>query len=437
MIAQPALALVTDTFQPQATKSGPTAEERFVLADYVKDLKARGFCKLDSAASDKTQLYNRFDGQSLPLSFIGNDFHSWLYRNNKTCDFYEVAYILRTLRHVVGSKFIPIRGPYYVDPETRCTWINVYRAYQPTTDSAEVSPLFLDYLGRLAPDPAERKVMVQWLAHIFQRPGQRPSWHLMLPSDTGTGKGFLVEEILHPLLHHTSVVSSFSKITAQFSTLVEDNILVLLDDCKAKSDTLHTQLKSLLSEERQYVERKKLQGKMVQTYARFILASNEAKPLHLDESERRWFVLKYLAHRVDRAETQGAIRALADWLELPGSLCKVYNYFLACDLTDFNHKNPPITDSLRAIVEMGRCAYALFLEEYTADRKLFTRAELVKDLQEDGMSKPSDQHLPHLIRDAGYVRSRPVINGTQHSGIYHPVGMPLEEIRATLEAIAF
>ena len=403
----------------------------------MKDLKARGFCKLDSAASDKTQLYNRFDGQSLPLSFIGNDFNSWLYQTGKTCDFYEASYILKTLRHVVGSKFIPIRSPYYVDPDTRCTWINVYRAYEATTDSAEVSPLFLEYLERLAPDPAERKVMVQWLGHLFQHPEQRPSWHLMLPSDTGTGKGFLIEEILHPLLHHTSVVSSFSKITGQFSTLVEDNLLVLLDDCKAKSDSVQTQLKSLLSEERQYVERKKQQGKMVNTYARFILASNEARPLHLDESERRWFVLKYLEHKVDRAETQQFIKSLADWLELPGSLCKVYNYFLAVSLDDFNHKNPPITDSLRAIVEMSRCAYAVFLEEYTADRKVFTKAELVAAMRLEELSKPSDQHLPHLIRDAGYKRSRPFINGVQHGGIYHPVGMPLEEIRATLEAVTF
>ena len=437
MIAQPSLALVTDSFQPQSPKSGPSAEEKIVLAAYVQDLKARGFCKLDSAASDKTQLYNRFDGQSLPLSFIGNDFNSWLYRNKKTCDFCEPGYILKTLRHVVGSKFIPIRSPYYVDPDTRCTWINVYRAYITTTGSTDVSPLFLKYLERLAPDPAERKMMVQWIAHLFQHPEQRPSWHLMLPSDTGTGKGFLVEEILHPLLHHTSVVSSFSKITGQFSTLVEDNLLVLLDDCKAKSDSVQTQLKSLLSEERQYVERKKLQGKMVRTYARFILASNEAKPLHLDESERRWFVLKYLAHKIGRAETQQFIKDLADWLELPGSLCKVYNYFLTRDLADFNHKNPPMTDSLRAIVEMGRCAYGLFLKEYTEDRKVFTRAELVAAMRLEELSKPSDQHLPHLIRDAGYVRSRPLIGGKQHSGLYHPAGMSLDEIRAALEAVAF
>ena len=414
----------------------PTEDENKVISEYVDNLISRGFCKMDSIASDKTQLYNRFDGQSLPLSFIGNDFHAWLHRKHKTCGFYEVSYILRKLRHVIGSKFIPIRQPYYVDPDTHCTWINLYQPYSPTTESAAVSPLFLDYLERLAPDDTERSIMVQWIAHIFQHPEQRPSWHLMLPSDTGTGKGFLVESILHPLLKHTSVVSSFSKITGQFSTLVEDNLLILFDDCKANSNSVQTQLKSMLSEERQHVEHKGKQGKMIKIFARYILASNEAKPLHLDESERRWFVLKHLEHRLDRAETQQAIKDLADWLAQPESLCKVYNYFMSVSLGDFNPKNPPITDGLKKLIAMGKCPYALFLEGYTADRKVFNRAELVQSLKDDGLSKPADQYLPHLIREAGYEAARPIINGKQIS-LYQPVGMPLEDVREAWQAREF
>ena len=38
-----ALALVTENYQQQQpAKSGPTTEEKVVLAAYVKDLKARG-----------------------------------------------------------------------------------------------------------------------------------------------------------------------------------------------------------------------------------------------------------------------------------------------------------------------------------------------------------------------------------------------------------
>jgi hypothetical protein len=256
-----ALALVpTDTPAAPAQQSKPSPADKLTLAAYVATLKTRGFCKLDDAASNYTRLFNRFNGKILPLSFIDNDFSRWLFKTQQKCSYRSPSYIIYTLPHVVGTKFVPVDCEFFTEPQTECLYVNTYRKYAPTTDSAEVSPLFVEYLARLVPDPAERHIFTQWLSHIFQRPGERPSWHIMLTSDVGTGKGFLVESILNPLLHHTSVVSSFSKVMGQFSTMLEDNLLVLLDDPAQGSDDTQTKLKSLLSEERAYSERKGLQG---------------------------------------------------------------------------------------------------------------------------------------------------------------------------------
>ncbi|PMY01952.1 hypothetical protein C1X54_35475, partial [Pseudomonas sp. GW460-13] len=97
-------------------------------------------------------------------------------------------------------------------------WCNTYRQFEPITERADVHPDFLEFLERLFPDAAERHTAIQWLAHAFQKPEERPSWHLLLISESGTGKGYLFNEILAPLLLHTSIAPSFSKVTAQFST---------------------------------------------------------------------------------------------------------------------------------------------------------------------------------------------------------------------------
>lgn len=313
----------SSTFETHA----PSDAEKAVIAEYVGNLVKRGFCKLDDAASNQTRLYNRFNGKILYFGFLENDYANWLHRTGKTCSYRNPSYLAYTLPHVIGTKFVPNVGEYVTEHDSGCAFVNTYRKYEPSTEAADVSPLFIEYLERLFPVAEERHIVVQWLAHIFQYPEQRPSWHLMLTSEPGTGKGFLVQETLHPLLRHTSVVASYAKVMGQFSTVLEDNLLILLDDCKAKSETVQTQLKSLLSEERTYAERKHMQGGMVDTYARFILASNEYKPLHLDASERRWYVPSRLQHRESRQETQAFIKQLADWLAIPGSLCKVYNYF--------------------------------------------------------------------------------------------------------------
>ncbi len=417
------------------TEQRPLDEaEKELHREYSDGLKLRGFCKMDSEGSNQTRLFNRINGKILPFSFIENDFDNWLHRKKKQCGQRSTNYITRTLTHVVGTKFCPKSGPLYEEPLTGCTWVNTYRAYEPATDAADVSPLFLEFFARLAPSDKERHTFLQWLSHIFQKPEERPSWHLMLPSVPGTGKGYLVEHILQPLLHHTSVVASYSRVLGKHSSLLENNLLVLLDDCKARSAETQTELKSLLTEERQFVEQKYTQGGMVQCYTRFILASNEARPLYLDPDERRWFVLTRAVHRENRQETQEFIASLDAWLKLPGSLDRVFNFFSTYPLSDFNHKSVPVSDGLQAIIDLSKNPHEAFFVEFIAEHKVFSRNELVDAYKADGMNRPSDQHIKQMVEKFGLERSRPRFNGVQQGWLYHPPGMTDAEMQAERQA---
>lgn len=414
--------------QPSTTSPNkPTDAEKIIISSYVANLKARGFCKLDDASSNTTRLFNRFNGKTLPASFVDNDFSRWLFATKQKCAYRVTSYITYTLPHIVGCKFVPIDQPFFTEPQTECLYVNTYRKYSPNHDSDKVSPLFSEYFERMIPNGDERHIFMQWLSHMFQRPLERPSWHVMLVSDVGTGKGFLVESILHPLLHHTSVVSSFSHVMGRFSTMLADNLLVLLDDPAQGSDDTQTKLKSLLSEERAYCEPKGLQGGMVQTYTRFILASNDARPLHLDANERRWFSPAPLIHLVDKQETQQFIQTLADWLALPGSLCAVYNWFLRYDLTGFNPKHIAQSENLKSMIGMSANIHADFLRDYISEHTVFTIAELMEAFDTEAIQRPKSRQIPHLLREAGYVNKRPRIAGKLTS-LCHPISMTSKDI---------
>ncbi|PWK38673.1 primase-helicase family protein [Cupriavidus plantarum] len=411
---------------PRPTK--PTQEERTVIAAYVQGLKQRGFCKIDTEAAKETRLFNRFTGQVQSLSYLRNNFDEWLDATGNECEFFNERYFIRGLTHVVGQKFKPNAKDYAVDPATGYRYANTYRRYVPTTDSTDVDPIFLEFFERFIAVDRERHAFVQYLAHIFQRPDERPSWHPMLISEPGTGKGFLVQDILRPLLIHTSVVADYSRVMGQFSSVMSENLLVMLDDCKARSDATQTKLKSFLSEERAYIERKHAQGGMEDTYVRFILASNEDRPLHLDANERRWFVPARLVHRVDRHETQAFIATVAHWLKQPGSLCKVYNWFMSYPLDGFNHKDAPDSEGLSRIVAMSRNPYADFLEAYVADNAVFTYADLKDAFKADGLTPPGDRELGHLLREIGYEATQRRIDSNRLR-LCHPAGMLLADIR--------
>lgn len=431
-MTQPAFSLVTNTPAPPSPAvepSGPTPAEKAIIAEYVQDFKRRGFCKIDDDAHTQTRLLNRINGRLFPQTYIENDFMRWLHANEKECSFISARYMMRTLVHVAGLVFNPVDLSYITEQETGCTFVNTYKKYKPTTECKEVSELFGEYFKRLAPVPEERHIFLCWLSHIFQHPEQRPSWHIMMTSDTGTGKGYLVEKILHPLLKHTQVLSTYARLTGQFSTVLEENLLVLLDDCKARSESQQTQLKSFLTEERAYVERKRLQGGMVQTYTRFILASNEHKPLNIEDNERRWYALTRLEHKVDRSETAAFIKKLDGWLSLPGSLDAVYNFFMSYQLKGFDHKDVPESVTLLEMVKLSKGIHAEVLEAFVVDHPVFTTAELMAEYDDQKLSRPPTKSIPAMLHDIGYRNSQKTVNDCKMH-ICHPIGMQLEAIRA-------
>lgn len=434
-----ALALVTETYtEPDYldSESAPVlaadldATEKAIIKAYVKKLKGRGFCILNDSSANYTRLFNRYEDTAIPMSWLHGDFIRHLVRVKKSCRLPTTNYLTLNLEHIIGKKFVPNAGEFFTSPISECTYANTYRAYQPTSSNKDLSPLFTKFFERLITNEADRHLVLQWLSHIFQYPEQRPSWHVMMPSDTGVGKGFLVEKILQPLLHHTSVISSFGRLTGRFSTLLEDKLFLLLDDCKARSESQQTQLKSLLSEERAYVEHKGKDAGMVNTYTRMILASNESKPLDLEENERRWFVLEKLVHKESPEETQSFIAELTTWLNLPCSLDAVHNFFMHYNLDDFNHKQVRKTQALLNIVQRSKGIHGDLLADFILDNEVFTTADWMVEYERQGLPKLRDaKAIPALLAEAGYEKDRPTVHGERQTLCY-PIGWSPEQIEA-------
>lgn len=402
------------------------------IALYVANLKERGFCKLDDTTSNQTKLYNRISQESLYACFLENDFDRWCYENEKNATYPGSRYLMRTLKHVVGHKFDPRGKDYSTDPVTHLNYVNTFRRYHLIDTSTKVSPLWDEFWERFIANPTQRHQALQWLAHLFQKPWERPSWHLMWPSSPGMGKGYLLERILHPLLIHTEIANSYAKVMDRFSTMLETALIVLLDDCKTTSDATQTKLKSILSEERQHIERKMHQGGMVYSYTRFILASNEVRPLYLDPDERRWLVFDRLVHKIDRTETQAFIATFDKWLQSPGALDSIYRWFMTYDISDFNHKNPPESTALKEMVEMSINVHEEFTANYIKDNPVFTRKELLEAFDEDGLSKPKDAHLPNIMLALGYTKDQYQFNRIRAT-YYFPIGWTKDQVERQVQ----
>jgi hypothetical protein len=251
----------------------------------------------------------------------------------------------------------------------------------------------------------------------------------MLPSESGVGKGFLFNDIISPLFEmQTKLVKSFNAMTGKFgATVLAGSIWAMLDDCKAGSDSTQTQMKSLLSEERIYVEPKGKDGAMESIFTRIILASNEDVPAPVDDQTRRWWIPQKLGFcngligKAGQQERQARIKVLAKWLKQPGAIEAVYEYFAAYPLEDsdagpaFDHKNVPITASFERMVAKSETPEQSFTADFLDchSTKILKLEELQAEFISAKMGKPSNAEAAELLTALGFHKDILTVKGSR------------------------
>jgi hypothetical protein len=418
--------------------------DRLTLSRYHDVLTQGRYFTLYNAASPVARIIS---GDShadvLPLSWLCADLRKYCRQTGRTVPLPmpSADYIAYNLNMVNGTIFKP-KGPAMYSPRySRHSYVNIYKHFEQLHKPLPLPPVFHRLFECMFPDPVERHTFLQYVSHMFQFPEVRPSWHPMLLSATGTGKGFLFAAILTPLLcGQTRLLKKYSELLGRFANAMYATILVLLDDCKSKREDTQTSLKSLMSEERVLLEEKNLAAGMVTTYTRFFLASNEEVPLDLDDTERRWWIPKRMGYsdgltgdegRKERVEN--VIRPLSEWLEKDGALDAIHAYFMAYDLTGFDPKSPPMTETLREQIAKSVTVEQAFTADYLSAHKtkVLKSEDLSAAFAQAGMSKPGNIAIGKLFQSCDYQQDFITIGGTKSRWRF-PASMTKNEAEAIL-----
>lgn len=287
-------------------------------------------------------------------------------------------YIKRSLPWITEKVFQPNK------PELIEFWDsyhhNTYKEYKPKKSTPSDISLFLEFLERLFPVKEERNHIIQYFAHMLQKPEERPPYALLLTSESRTGKGFLYHKILtHLVCHQCQQNDNYNAFHGKHSNSLVNTMLVMLDDPKSDHPSTMTKLKSRISEPRITYEAKGEEAKTVEAFARIILASNERRPLDLDESDiNRWFAPQFIKHKESPEETAKFIK------QLEQSLCldSIYNYFMSVSIDDFDCRLPPETETRNEMLIGSKDASGRSdIEDYINENKVFHWDDLKKHLE--------------------------------------------------------
>lgn len=406
------LALATET-----TKVPQVLPAKDVLKKYAAHLESDSWC-IDSSGTTVMALHAS-SGHPANLDHFKNIFPAWSRQTKIRVDSKEYEDFLSSLRFklpthlhsILGATMRPTPQPFI--PVNGAMFSNTYVPFNPPRPDDCSAPLAEELLVRLFSKEAERKWCRQFIAHIIQKPLERPQHGLLITGEGATCKSSLMRLVRSALGgRHWYSKNDYTQAMQKFSEVLPDNLLVVFDDAPADKGTVYESLKDAVTRDTQTVELKSTQKLVTrEVYSRIVVISNLKRPLKLVD-DRRFFAPAYCVHPESKEKSEAFGVELSAWLLEPGTAAILHHWLMDVDLKGFTVSGCPRTETL--IQMEGASTPALerhictFIEDRTEDDKkpIFHEKDIAAYLVEAGLQRVSQDEIAHKLIAQGYEISK-------------------------------
>ena len=147
-------------------------------------------------------------------------------------------------------------------------------------------------------DTALFEYLLDYLAHMLQKPEVKPGVMVVLLGSQGTGKG-LFFQILQRIWGRTSLlVSDIQQVVGNFNAALERNYIIMMDEALFSGDRKsQDRMKSLITEKTCTVEQKYQPSRTIKSVHRFFASSNHEHFSHVEVDDRRSLIVRVSTSR--------------------------------------------------------------------------------------------------------------------------------------------
>lgn len=171
---------------------------------------------------------------------------------------------------------------------------NHWRGFAVEPDRKASCRLFLKHVRKIIckDDEAAYNYLMGWLAHMIQKPWEKPGTMVVLRGLKGTGKDIVGEYVGGLFPNHHVKIASQEHMTGRFNAHQEKTLLLHVEEAFwAGNKAAESTLKHLVTSEKVLIEPKGLNAFSVKSVLRLFMSSNEKWVVPATEDERRYFVL--------------------------------------------------------------------------------------------------------------------------------------------------
>ncbi len=192
-------------------------------------------------------------------------------------------------------------------------------------------------------DEDHYKWLVSYLAHMVQKPAEKPHTALVFRGEEGTGKNAIIDRMGEIFGQHALAVADEIYLTGQFTGHLQNKVLMTMNESFwAGNKSAESKLKSLITEKTQVIRCLYQEPYTVDNCLRLCICSNEQWVVPASAGARRFAVFNF---GNKRKEDHEFFRKLNERMD-NGGLRYLLTYLLNYDLTGFNVNSAPKTEGL-------------------------------------------------------------------------------------------
>lgn len=379
---------------------GPEPTERVaVQQDTIYAQQGRIYMRLSDGERFDVPSYS--DGM---LSRVGDNPHHQLMKSKKTAIVTRLGYVPGDNRMIVKNE----RGTLIA---------NQWRPGGVIPAKGDEKPV-LEFFARFIPHAGSCEHVIQYLAHLYQRPAVKIEHGLTVSGGYGTGKGTL-REIVAKLFgeHNIQKIEGGELEDKNNARWVDKQVLIVEETYhKGKYET-YNRTKSLVVDDTFPV-----QDKYVKTYEGtsprgILVTTNDDAPMSIPEGDRRWFICATPPTPEDdeMEEHRAFFKRLRDLLKQDDTAVAAFAYYLQheVDLSVFPTKGaPPMTAAKERAMDASRTPLADGLVQLIRNgappylhKDVVSYKDVLRALQGSDWSHLAAQIVPKYIikaiKDAG------------------------------------